>query len=287
MTIKSSNKGDKLADLFDKIHQRWEEKESFSPTSDETAGDLSLPKDSLTTLCYFVISRDYLPFYTSNVFPLFTQYGFEPITTTDFAKAGENILAKIPSIIQRSFMVVIDTSSFRQQYQYELTLALEKEKKILLITDEKTALPFRIKNIAITILERPQDVYSEDILGFLERLEEFLSTNLLDVNLLSKEPARLFKKHEYGAAVISAFSILESILRKRFESDPKKRYEPFLKLLYETENLLPPAVIKELKYWYMYRNEIVHRSVKISQSQAKKIVELVTEVIDHLSKTTV
>jgi len=285
MTSQKNSKGDKLAKLFDEIHKRWEQKESFSPISDETAGDLSLPMDSLTSLCYFVVTRDYLPFYTSNIFPLFVQYGLEPITPMGFAKGGENILAKIPSIIQRSFMVVIDASSFKQQYQYELTLALEKKKKILLITDERTKLPFDIKNMEMTIFERPQNVYSEDIIGFLNRLEEFLSTNLLDVDLLSKEPERLLKKHEYGAAVISAFSILESILRKRVEDDPKRRYEPFMKLLYETTSLLTKTELAELRYWYMYRNEIVHRSAKISQSQAKKIVELITSVINKLLRS--
>ncbi len=283
---KTSHYGKDLTELFDEINEHWKkEQEKFSPTTEESAGDLSLPKDSLTTLCLFVVPRNILPYYQSNIFPTFIQYGFEPITYLDFVKFGENIIAKISSIVERVSMVIIDASSDKQYYQYELSLALEFNKKILIIKDESSNITISVAPERITIIQRPQDLYSLNNSDFFRRLNKYLIDNSVNIDLLYNEPIRLLNKREYRSAVISAFSSLESVLMKKLgENDMMITKAPFIRMIhYATKlKLISYDTEVELRDLYILRNRLVHGVGNVSEKNAKHVVNFVIKIISEI-----
>lgn len=281
---KTSSYGKNLTELFDEINEHWKkEQETFSPLTEESAGDLSLPKDSPTTLCLFVVPRDLLPFYASNVFPTFSRYGFEPITYLDVVRFGENILAKISSVIERVSMVVIDASSDKRNYQYELALALDFNKKILIIKDETTELPTPMERV--TIIQRPRDIYSANVISFLDKLSKYLHGKSPNVDLLYNEPERLLNKREFRTAVISAFSLLESVLlEKLLQKDITDVRMPFIRMInFATKfDLISHDDELNLRDTYIIRNQLVHRPTKVSDKEATEIVHYVMQIVNKL-----
>lgn len=268
--------GETLEQIFDELGEYWKEQKSiFSPTSDESLADLSLPHNTPTRMCLFTIKREQFPFYKSYVFPIFSRYGFDPITYSDVIRPGENILAKISSLIERTSLVVIDLSSYAQFSMQEFFYAQKLKKPVLIIKEEDMDIPHDLSSVFY--IERPKELDSLKMEKFFEILEKYvhqLSPQLTEQLFL--EPKRLLDKGEYNAAVISVMTLLESILSRKLQTmDIPNSKMPFRKMLNYIRKfkLMPPDYEKKLQEMYMIRSELVHRGGKISKKHAVEIVE--------------
>lgn len=274
--------GDILRKLFEELREYWLNKipEISTITDEESLIDLSLPKDAQTRLCFFSLPFELIPFYRSNIFPIFERYGFTPITVGDVISPGENIIAKISSLIERASLVVVDISSSPWVMQ-ELGIALSKSRKILIIKEEDTEIPSNL--FGLQYLERPKSMELSVVESFVSKLEQLvqgLSKELIDQ--LSDEPIRLLKNKEYRAAVISAVALLEIELREKLPKDVG--FLPLVKLLNLAVKFeyIPSDKLPLIREWISIRNRLVHTKDTISPNKANKIVKGIMDILETI-----
>jgi len=109
------NPGEALEKAFVELKEYWDEESiKLSTITEERAlGDLSLPRDALTRLCYFSFPVVLYSFYRGFVFPMAEANGFNPITTEDIISPGDNVLAKISVIMDRCEIDLRDHGQMR------------------------------------------------------------------------------------------------------------------------------------------------------------------------------
>jgi uncharacterized protein YutE (UPF0331/DUF86 family) len=277
---KTSNYGDILSVLFQELHDYWLDKipEVSTVTTEESLIELALPRDAQTRLCFFAIPYKLLPFYRSNVFPIFERYGFTPITGSDVISPGESIVAKIFSLIERATLIVADISS-SQWVITELGMAIGKDSRIIVVKEEDTEIPLMLQKFEY--IERPRSLDPHAINSFLSTLENYVRKISKELVIqLSEEPLRLLKKGEHKAAVISAISLLEAELREKLLAEIRHPV-PLLKLLellvqYE---YIPADKLPSIKQWVSIRNQLVHTKESVSQRKARQIVAGVNSIL--------
>ncbi len=150
-----SRYGDILAEIFSELRDYWHEK--VIPASqikeERPLQELSLPRDAQTRLCFLAIPLTLQPFYRERVFPIVEDYGFVPVTADDVVSPGENILAKIEALLERTLLVVVDAST--QSTLAELRMAFTRihRSRILVIID-KQQLPIDLPDVRVLITQK-------------------------------------------------------------------------------------------------------------------------------------
>jgi hypothetical protein len=248
-----------------------------------------MPIEAHTGLCYFSLPTRTRPeiysFYRSHIFPIAEANGFNPITAEDVISPGENYLAKIAAIIDRSEVVVADLGAGTSAVMMEANLAFEKTKtrRILIVAERETLRPPKI-DPNITFMIRPAEPHlNSDI--FLEQINNwFRETSRVLFPSLLEEPLRLLNNGEYRAAVISAMTALEATLREKLESagyDQRSGVQrlSLSSLLKQASEYLTDQETQSMKEWIAIRNKAVHSNLPISGEEAKAIVDGVQQII--------
>jgi uncharacterized protein YutE (UPF0331/DUF86 family) len=271
--------------LFNDLHNYWLDqtaKISIS-TTEESQEELSLPSDVQTRLCFFDIPNSLISIYKTNIFPLFTDYDYRPITIADMIFPADTILATIASLIERSRLIVIDIPITRQDYTHGLQLALEKKKSIILISEEDSIIPsYYLNSNQIQIVRRPTNIDPEIIRNKLEICLKRVS-NLLSEE--SSEPDNLINNNYYNAAVISALNLLETTIKERLQRiNPyreESRISSFVQLMESavTFDVITPEMSKKASEWYQIRSKLVHGKEEIDKNVAMKIVQEINEYV--------
>jgi hypothetical protein len=253
-------------------------------TNEEPLSELSLPKDSVTRLCFFAIPLDLQPLYREQIFPIAETAGLVPVTAADVIGPGENFAAKIDAIVGRSHAAVVDASSQSAMWELGLIRAVDRQIATLVIAEEGTEPPFTAEGIeTIRRSRRPfleQEGFLNAVKVWFQRVAGEAAPELED------EPERLLRGRQYRAAVISAMTYLEATLRQRMELSYERgssavglgrvtREAAGRGLLLENE-------LSKVREWTRVRNAAVHTQDPVSKSVATEIVEGVTVIIQRL-----
>jgi hypothetical protein len=261
-------------------------------TEEQPLRELLLPRDSTTRLCFFSLPLDLLPFYRERVFPVAEEAGFVPVTADDVVTPGDNVSAKLDTLIDRASVMVVELVSSWAIAEYRMAIARLKGSDsdspnrrrldlVVVVTSPEQVPPsahdFPVITRPIKITDDPEEFLLE--LG--NRLRMIAAET--GVGRLA-EPRRLFEAREYRAAVISAMTILEAKLRERLNKSqwPQVRRPLSLRSLVENaleQQVFQPAVKMRIDSWMRIRNEVVHSSLPVSKAQAREIVEGVMELI--------
>jgi len=290
-----SRYGDVLADVFSEIRDYWREKiiPSSQVKEEQSLRELSLPLDAQTRLCFFAVPLALLPFYRERVFPLARQSGFVPVTADDVVSPGDTILPKIDALISRAQLMVIDASSEFTRAELRLARKRLDHSRILLISAPNADLLYGDPNVStaemvpdaasIRYVVRP-DLSSEEGEQFLMNIQEWLTAaaDRLRPSLLA-EPARLLGLGEYRAAVTSAISLLESVLRRRVDLPSFQSQKTVsLRGLLDTasqQGMLGRVPVERVLEWLKVRNEVVHGHRTVTKAKAEQIVTGINEIV--------
>ena len=77
-------------------------------TEEQSLQELLLPRATSTRLCFFSVPLAILSFYRQYVFPAVEDAGFVPVTADELVTPGDSLLAKIDTLIDRAFVMVIE-----------------------------------------------------------------------------------------------------------------------------------------------------------------------------------
>lgn len=281
--------GDKLKQLFEDLRKYWLEKvpKIVSDTTEEPLYRLSLPLDSKSTLCFFAAPIELVSMYRSYIFPIFERYGLTPITANDITSHNENIMAVTASLIERAIMVIIDISSTKLSYKFEIDSALSKNRRITIIREKGSFLDPSIVDRGIRIFDRPSSTDSEEFMTFITNLEAYVrEESLVIIPDLSSEPLRLLKQGENRSAVISAFILLEADLRERLQDTVQDRDKLSIRRLLDLAkkfNYVDNDQYGMLLSWIPIRNKLVHTNEDINHQEASNIVHGIQKILEFVS----
>ncbi len=303
---KKSKYGEILSEAFGELKNYWQEQ--IVPESrvieEEPLQELSLPRGSATRLCFFALPLSAHPFYRMRVFPLVREVGLVPVTADEVISPGESVVAKVEALISRASFVVVDASSEFTLAEARMALGQNEPGRLCVIIEEGAPIPVEIQRPEILresdlaseedalvpierqrikVLSRP-DLVSVEVGQFLRDLEEWLREAVGGLKpRLSGETRRLFHAREYRAAVISAITNLETVLRERLDV-PISRGRKFISLremldTADKKGLLGKYRAAQVSQWLKIRNYVVHGHGSVSEKAAREIVRGVEEIL--------
>lgn len=259
-------------------------------TEEDPLKELSLPREALTRLCFFAVPFALQSFYREELFPLAERHGFVPVTADDVVSPGDNIMAKIDTLIERSGIVVVDATTSNTLMEVRIALGKDKVRRVLAIFEKGATLPFNLPEVAY--IQRPTKPFSSSD-RFLMEVDQWFAGRAEELGLqLTEEPQRLFRAREYRAAVISAMTLLETTLRTRLEEvldlpnltrHGRVRSLPQLLDLAVRHKLIDRDGFSNLREWVNLRNAVVHHQQSVTKSKAREVIDGVSEVLGNLS----
>ena len=289
------NYGDILASAFRELREYLRDHviSVSKVTEEQPLRELLLPRESTTRLCFFAVPLEVLPVYRERIFPTVEEAGFVPVTADDVVTPGDNINAKLDTLIDRASVMVIELTSSWTKAEYGIAIARLKGAEadsankrrfrlIVIVTESEQVPPSAHDLIVIT---RPKKL-TDNLEFFAQELENHLRS-LADETGARRlaEPNRLFAAKEYRAAVISALTLLETSLRNRLNKSQwwQVRRPLALRSLIDIaieQQVIDPGLRPQLDSWMRTRNEVVHSSKPLSKAQAREIVEGVMKIIN-------
>jgi len=252
-------------------------------TEPEPQAELSLPPSAQSRLAFFSVPTRYAAVYKSRIYPIAERFGFSPIMAADVVTPGDNLMAKVYALIEKSALVVADLSS--PNTMLEVGMVLSKEgmaKPLILIAEDQASIPFDLTTHLV--IRRPRSIDDESP-NFIKEIESAFSDAFSKISpALEDEPTRLVAKKEYRAAVIAAFSLLEHELRQFLESsglDAFSARSSLVKLLdyARSKEALSPEEFQRIRVHAAVRNHIAHTRGDVTVGQAKTIVRDVAAAV--------
>lgn len=251
-------------------------------TEEQPLQELLLPRNAASRLCFFSLPLHRLPFYRDRVFPAVAELGFVPVTSDDVVSPGSNISAKIDALMDRATVIVVEIGSPGTIAELGMALSLLRgtdleraRRPALVVIGPEDALPSKIADFSGVMFSRIDDQGDADLL--VSRLVAVLSGLAPAQERRQAEPQRLLDAKEYRAAVISAMSYLEQVLRERLSKPEWRSVSRPMSL----RNLIDRAVAEgelsavslgQIIEWMRIRNEAVHSNSPVTRQQAQQIV---------------
>lgn len=253
-------------------------------TQEEPLTEFTLPKEAVTRLCFFAVPLGLQPQYRDQVFPLAERAGLVPVTAADVIAPGENYNAKIDAIMRRSTAAVVEVTTQNTILELGMLMGMSKPVQALIVAEEDTVLPTNLAN-RIVVRRTSGPIADQPVL--LRSFEQWFRAVAADIQpRLAEEPLRLLGVREYRAAVISAITHLEAMLRAALEKEEKLPGRAYsLGLLAELatrHELLTAAEYEQLRAWMRVRNMAVHSEDNVTRARANEIVQGVLAIGQRL-----
>lgn len=277
--------GEILEIVFRELLEYWSSKviSLSTATEPEPQAELSLPPSAQSRLAFFSVPTRYAAVYKSRIYPIAERYGFSPIMAADVVAPGDNLMAKVYALIEKSAIVVADLSSPNTMLEVGMVLSKEgMSKPLILIAEDQASIPFDLATHLV--IRRPRSIDDESP-SFIKLIESAFSDAFAKISpALEDEPSRLVAKKEYRAAVIAAFSLLEHELRQFFESSGLEAFSARSSLIMlldyaRSREVLSTKEFQQIKSHASVRNRIAHTRGEVTATQAKTIVRDVSAVM--------
>ena len=283
LPVKIEDYSDALEKLFHELLKYWNEntEKTIRTSNEEAISSLKYGYDENSNLCFFSVPYNKLSLYKKFIFPIIEQHGFVPVAADDFILPGDNITAKINTLIQKAKITIVDISTNSSSIFMELGIINETHRPCLMITDNKMNMPVEVSNNKVVYGD-----FENEMDNLIQSIESFLESNREDIKDFEDEPKRLLDLREYNAAIISAIRLLEIKLTKKWLLDEhndtcSNAVIPLTQLL-KIVGSNYGIDVELVKSWSAMRNKVVHSEYKATRTQCKRIVEGVYKIINDI-----
>ncbi|MEV4951360.1 SIR2 family NAD-dependent protein deacylase [Paenarthrobacter nitroguajacolicus] len=275
-----------LEKFFLELAQHWREglPEKSVNTDDRVTADFRVLQEP-SRICYFAIPATLIGWYRDFIFPEVEARGLVPVTARDVLSPPGTISAKLDTLISRAAYVVAEIGDKANDYEVALAVSQKSQGNVLLVKSELEArTPAELGNRMLLVRPARFEANPDE---FVRRFREWISSRGHNEVAHRGEPERLISLREYGAALISAVSLLEVTLSERFsaESRDSPRPIPLRSMLkqadlqglfqsYEEREAIDEAVAR--------RNQILHTNAVISPADSRRLVDVLRQFIDRL-----
>lgn len=311
--------GEVLAAAFDELRELMLEKviTVSKVTEEKPLQELSMPRSASSRLCFFSLSLDALPFYKDQVFPALEEIGLVPITADGVISPSDMVIAKLDALIDRSIAIVIDLSSNWTLVELKMALSRVAARKngprplqLVIVLQAGQQLPQGVDDSLV--IYRP-DLWATQAELFASDLVIRLGRMLtLEREPQGYEARRLLNMKEYRAAIVSAVTYLEAMLRDVLRSsegaltsaqrlseglltsfthlsDSEPGTRPMslnmMVRIATKQGIIDPDSAGLLVSWIQIRNNVVHAQepVAVSAKTAKIVVDGIKKIVDGFS----
>ena len=263
-----------LKEMIDEESQR-----NITTTNEKAREEFILP-NSNKRLCFISAPYSRISFLKELIYPVLLQYDITPITLDEAIVPGDNLLAKIETLLKESSFVIIDASGNSASVMWELAMSMTLQKKLVVIGDERQSksMPNNLRSAHYLLYST-----SKDNENFMDQLKERISSFVQPIHTSGNNELSLLKKSDYNAAVISAFRWLENSLRNHVNYNMKNSAKMSLYGLMRhlMESDLPQDLVSDVFNYLRIRNQIVHETTaNISKETATDIVNSINRLVN-------
>jgi NAD-dependent SIR2 family protein deacetylase len=272
--------------LFNELLVYWNEKnsENMKTSNEDAIGILKYSSNNTGQMCFFSVPYERLSLYKKYIFPIVEGLGMVPVSADEYVLPGDNISAKINTLIQKSSIAVIDTTMISSNISMEYGIINEAKIPHLVISSEQ----FVTSGIDISINRLLFGDFDKKLEHLINGVEDFLSEYSLSQNstdYLFNEPKRLFDLKEYNAAIISAIRLLEVELKEiiskvgNIAMGATTSLNQLIKILGDQTG----CDTTKMMDWVSMRNVVVHSAnFTVTRKLAKEVVEGIYETVKAL-----
>lgn len=268
------NHGAALAKVFDDLAGYWRRHvfDVSAVTEEDSRGELSLPAESPSRLCFFAVPFQLQSLYRRYIFPIARRRGLVPITADDVVTPGETVFAKIEALVSRAQAMVVDVSTEFTNFELALAMTYQLRTRLLVVVESGVPASLTLRGVSRITRRRDLSIWPEKLIDefelFFRRVREKAEPQLLS------EPERLLRLGEYRAAVISAMTLLEARLRETLVADEDSAFRgcvPLSQLLHKgrADELIGSDKVGQVREWMAIRNRAVHTVGEVGGSVAQ------------------
>jgi SIR2-like domain len=279
---------------FRELREYWTETLPLISTSadPESQVELSMPAIAQNRIAFFAVPTAVAGFYKRHVYPVARRQGFTPVMAIDVVTVGDNIVAKVQALLEKSAVTIVDLDSRHTLYELGLARSIADRSIIVVTTIDLSTLPVDIRDLPIVVRPAGLDEQETDssTLQFIEDLTARFAAAFAAISpALMSEPQRLLDQGEYRAAVLSAFSLLEhelmgAIVRHDIPLEQRRTGPASVReMLNALEPFLSADLVKRLVGYTSVRNRVAHSVVKVSRKTASAVVEDVAAAVATLT----
>lgn len=284
--VRGMSVGEELEQFFAELAQYWRQRlpEKSISTDDRVTADFRVPQEP-SRICYFAIPATLIGWYRDFIFPEVEASGLVPVTARDVFSPPGTIPAKLDTLISRAAYVVAEVGDPASEYEVALAVAQKSATDVLLVASESLQL-VQPETFGRTVVRRPAR-FESDPEEFVRSVRGWLSSVVRHEIVDNAEPERLLGHREYGAALISAVSLLEVTLAERFASEVRDspRPTPLRSMLKEAERRELFVSLEErqtIEEAVNRRNQTIHTAVAVSPADSKRFVRSIRQFVDRL-----
>lgn len=255
-----------------------ERAKSAISTDEKISEQLLLPADS-NRLCFISCPMSRISLLKTILYPVLQELGITPIRIDEMLMPGNNWLDIARTAIKKSNMAIVDISDNNPNVMYELgVIQSEKNHSVILIAENGSDIPFTYTSNEIVTYKTDwadnQD-YENEFSKKFKNLYYRLFKDGLNTKPFS-DANRLFRKNEFSACIISAFSELEFLFQKRHNITSQQNSLPVMLYQYVGTGAYSNSTYREVQQWWSLRNKIIYNDYKASNDEAKKAIEFAT-----------
>ena len=308
ITEKQIDYNNVFSEIFEQLNNYWTSNIPSNATEEDSQIDLKLAKihsNNVSRLSYFSVNSEDLPYYKSNIFPLFYEYGFNPVTPDDFLDSNDNYMARVQSLVNISNVCMADFNTSFKNRQQEVKILIRKllttknDFHLILVGNPNKPdfdLINNIENISQDGISKIEERLH--FIGFkeneldLEELEKVIS-NISDrvYSNFNAEIDKLIENQQYNVALLMGYITVEKKLRDFYKDlnlisyklsdkliESKIITQKDSKLLIEARNLrnqiahgmIDHDIEREVVIKYLNLFKKIERSIKIQIDKKSK-----------------
>lgn len=276
-----------LHDLFVEINEyiTTERKITAKSTNEKINEQMTIPAED-NRLCFVSCPTNRIAQLSDILYPILRSTGVTPVRPDNMLKIEGNIIDVTKTLIQKSRFAIVDITGNNSNSFFDLAYLQSEDKyqDTLVIADTNSPTPsFAADHKIVLYSLDPTDDYMLE--SFTENVRSWILNRTvsgddyqIDNNSLSSfENAQgLFKKKEYSACIVSAFSELEYLMRNRRELETKNSI-PF-RFSTELIRLMDSPLTKE---YINLRNRIVHQGHRATKKDAQNVLDFVRKANNY------
>lgn len=244
----------------------------FTITNEKVKEEIQISSHS-NRLCFISTTFRNLAYIKELISPALNANSITPISFDELLSPGDFWLRKIEYLINQASIAIVDISESNNNIKWELEMLKNQDKRIVLISKNRNISSYSDSNL--NVLYYDQDLDNEI---FISKLSAEIK-HLMNEYDIKDEPNRLYNKQEYNAAVISAFRLLENILKQKTESIAPG-YLTLSQIIKVSKANVSESSREQLIKSLAIRNRIVHGNERVDKKTARQILDLVYEFVD-------
>jgi hypothetical protein len=234
--------------------------------------------EGISDICFVTMGKIEEFIFFDIIRPSIEQYGLRSLRSQELLVTQGAIMDNIRTTILQCRLVIAEVTDGNPNVMYELGLAIENKKSIILLS--QTDVPSSLTAFPHIIYENTAEGLNMLSSKFQSEIKKVLFENPL---IQAKE---LMDRGYFSPAIVTIMSYLElsiSNIISRIEDLPtrKRNFRSMINRLVELK-IMDTQQMQMLSQWRVIRNDILHHNIYPTVEQTQEVINGVKGIVDFL-----